>query len=532
MFKISVIGSTEGALITILILLPIILSSGISAFGQDNASQPDTNEQPPLSPSLSPSPNDTTEPDGIETPPPDATETTPTGEAEEATPTLTTAESAPSPPLVENQVVSIFQNQTVSIPLSPGDSRLKYIISEFPIHGEIIGVDKTTGELGGNIAIYVPNTNFIGDDSFQYFAQNSTQNIIQNSEVAMVTIKVNEPPTPIIDDIATRNALSFTIAIIAVVVITLVAKRIITRLQSLKYPDHKSKFLDIIRGQDMVPSLSVFQFLLWTYVLMFALIGVYFVRIFGGVSDPPQGPLPVYLLAIKGISVTTPIVSSLISSYRFSSAPSFEYGSQDESHEAGEEIPPPVKKPAFGEMLRLNDKPTLSRFQMFAWTWISIGIYLSVLFSTVGETSNSVWNLTVPDIDPMLVGLMGLSQVAFLGLKTTGSTGIQISKIFPLHAKPKQIFSIFGKNFGEERQIVWIGTERQITSTDHENLIFWSGDRIDIRIPEDIPLGRSYQIMVVKGGASKIAKDRVYVQSSPSTSGSTEPGATDTKLTS
>ena len=343
---------------------------------------------------------------------------------------------------------------------------------------------------------------------------------------------MNEPPTPIIDDIATRNALSFTIAIIAVAVITLVAKRIITRLQSLKYPDHKSKFLDMIRGQDMVPSLSVFQFLLWTFVLMFALIGVYFVRIFGGVSDPPQGPLPVYLLAIAGISVTTPIVSSLISSYRFSSAPSFEYGSQDESHEAGEEIPPPTKRPAFGEMLRLNDKPALSRFQMFAWTWISIGIYLSVLFSVVDETSNSVWNLTVPDIDPTLVALMGLSQVAFLGLKTTGSTGIQLSKIFPLHAKPKQILSIFGKNFGEERQIVWIGTERQITSTDQEHLIFWSGDRIDIRIPEDIPSGRSYQIMVVKGGASKIAKDMVHVQSSPSASGSTEPGATDTEITS
>ena len=357
------------------------------------------------------------------------------------------------------------------------------------------------------------------------------QNTIQNSEVALVTIEVNVPPTPIIDDIATRNALSFTIAIIAIVVVTLVAKRIITRLQSLKYPDHKSKFFDIIRGQDMVPSLSVFQFLLWTYVLMFALIGVYFVRIFGGVSDPPQGPLPVYLLAITGISVTTPIVSSLISSYRFSSAPSYDDSSQDESHEAGEEIPPPVKKPAFGEMLRLNDKPTLSRFQMFAWTWISIGIYLSVLFSVVDETSTSVQNLSVPDIDPTLVVLMGLSQVAFLGLKTTGSTGIQISKIYPLHAKPNQILSIFGKNFGEERQIVWIGTERQITSTDQEHMIFWSGDRIDIKIPQTIPPGE-YHIMVVKGGASKMAKDRVYVQSSPSTSGSTEPGATDTKLTS
>jgi hypothetical protein len=442
----------------------------------------------------------------------------------------TTVISSLSKPLTENQAVSIFQNQTVSIPLTPGDSRLKYIISELPIHGELVGVDNTTRELAGNIAMYVPNAGFVGDDSFRFFAQNRTQNVIQNSEVALVTIRVSEPPTPIIDDIATRNALSFTIAIIAVVVITLVSRRIIRKLQSPKYPDHRSKFFDMIRGQDMVPSLSVFQFLLWTFVLMFAFIGVYFVRIFGGVSDPPQGPLPVYLLAITGISVTTPIISSLITSFRFSPR-TYDYSSQDTSQEAEEETPPPAKRPAFGEMLRLNEKPALSRFQMFAWTWISIGIYLSVLFSKIGATSTSVWNLSVPDIDPTLVVLMGLSQVAFLGLKTTGSTGIQISKIYPLHAKPKQILSIFGKNFGEDRQIVWIGTEIQITSTDHEHLIFWSEDRIDIRIPHDIPSGRSYQIMVVKGGASRIAKDKVSIESSPSTTGMTEPGATETKLT-
>jgi hypothetical protein len=492
MDRLPIIGTNKEAVISMLILLPFFLSSGSSAFGQDEASQPSLDEQNQSSP-------------------------TPTGIP------------APSPPLVENQAVSIFQNQTVSIPLSPGDSRLTYFISTLPIHGNITGVDDTTRVVPGGIAIYAPDTNFIGDDSFKFSAQNRTQDVIQNSAIAQVTIRVNEPPTPIIDDIATRNALSFSIAIIAIVVITLVARRIITRLRSLKYPDHKSKFLDMIRGQDMVPSLSVFQFLLWTYVLMFALIGVYFVRIFGGVSDPPQGPLPVYLLAITGISVSTPIVSSLISSYRFSSAPSYEYSSEDDSYDEGEVPPPPAKRPAFGEMLRLNDKPTLSRFQMFAWTWISIGIYLSVLFSTVGETSNSVWNLTVPDIDPTLVVLMGLSQVAYLGLKTTGSTGIQISRIFPLHVEPKQILSIFGKNFGEERQIVWIGTERQVTPTDQEHLILWSDDRIDIKIPEGTPVERYYQIMIVKGGAAKTAKDKIYVRPPPSTSESTEPESTVTK---
>jgi hypothetical protein len=109
---------------------------------------------------------------------------------------------------------------------------------------------------------------------------------------------------------------------------------------------------------------------------------------------------------------------------------------------------------------------------------------------------------------------MGLSQFAFLGLKTTASTNIQISNIYPLEGKPKQVLSIFGKNFGEERQVVWFGTERRMTSEDQEHLIFWSGDRIDIKIPEDVPPG-DYRIMVVKGGLSKIAKYTFRVLPSP-----------------
>ena len=41
----------------------------------------------------------------------------------------------------------------------------------------------------------------------------------------------------------------------------------------------------------------------------------------------------------------------------------------------------------FSEMLNEYGKPTLSRFQMFVWTWICIGIYLAILFTVVYEGS-------------------------------------------------------------------------------------------------------------------------------------------------
>jgi Big-like domain-containing protein len=253
MTKFPAIGIGRAVKISLFILLPFILSSNNIGFGQNTT-------------------NSTNQTDSI-------TQIVPSED-----------EVAITAPLVENQMVSIFQNQTVSIPLSPGDSRLDYFISKPPLYGKITDVDKQNDPVPGGIAVYTPNTNFVGSDFFTFWAQDSSQNdtVTQNSEVVMVTINVNEPPSAIIPDIITRDVVSFVIAIIAILVVTLVARRIIRRLKSIKYPTHKSSFSDMIRGQDMVPSLSVFQFLLWTYVLMFAFIGVYFVRIFGGVSDPPQ----------------------------------------------------------------------------------------------------------------------------------------------------------------------------------------------------------------------------------------------------
>ena len=54
--------------------------------------------------------------------------------------------------------------------------------------------------------------------------------------------------------------------------------------------------------------------------------------------------------------------------------------------------------PKFAEMLNEYGKPSLGRFQMFAWTWISIIIYLFVFYSTVVSTANSPSTLALPDI--------------------------------------------------------------------------------------------------------------------------------------
>ena len=107
-------------------------------------------------------------------------------------------------------------------------------------------------------------------------------------------------------------------------------------------------------------------------------------------------------------------------------------------------------------MLEENEKPSLTRFQMFGWTWIGILIYIGILFSTVSTTLmdtqvvkimcqelqpnelgvcciNIVINHCkslqfLPDIDPTLVILMGLSQGGYLGGKIVTTPTMKIDK--------------------------------------------------------------------------------------------------------
>jgi hypothetical protein len=245
--------------------------------------------------------------------------------------------------------------------------------------------------------------------------------------------------------------------------------------------------------------------------LMFVLFSVYLIRIFGGVTEVIPGSPPYYLLALTGITFVTPFGSSFISALRYPKADIARETSAESSEEADTARETSAEssrkvRPPFGDMLREFGKPSLSRFQMFGWTWISIIIYLFVFGAVLGANYVNVVELEIPDVYPVLVVLMGLSQVVFLGAKANATSQIEITKVFPRTVTRGGNLSIFGLNFGTARQDVWIGT-RRIGSDDQEHLLGWSAGRIDIKIPSDIPESpdKGYEIMVAKGGSSKIA---------------------------
>jgi len=155
----------------------------------------------------------------------------------------------------------------------------------------------------------------------------------------------------------------------------------------------KAKFLDVLRGKDGKPSLAIFQFFVWTILVLFGIVMVSFVRIFGGYYEYPVDFLPVGMIAIMGISTAVPVIRNRMQK-------------QHEGIENEEPLEPASAKKiqtrqrrkkqlGFKSMLQEKGSPTLTRYQMFAWTWIGVTIYLTILFSTVVDIEKVMTELEV-----------------------------------------------------------------------------------------------------------------------------------------
>ncbi|MBV9179016.1 MAG: hypothetical protein JO297_18455 [Nitrososphaeraceae archaeon] len=208
---------------------------------------------------------------------------------------------------------------------------------------------------------------------------------------------------------------------------------------------YNMRFGDIIRDIGGFPSLARFQFLLWTSIVMFTLLGVYFIRLLMGSMMFPTA-IPVNLLIILGISVAVPIISNPISSIK--------YGDR---RPVGQMLNDSNRR-RLSTMLMENEKPSLFRFQMFAWTIISIIVFLGYFFSTT-TFINDINKLGVPDVPDIFVYIIGISQVAYIAGKATTAKSLAVLTIVPPRAPIGGDVMILGANFGSTRGRVFLKME-------------------------------------------------------------------------
>jgi len=183
-----------------------------------------------------------------------------------------------------------------------------------------------------------------------------------------------------------------------------------------------------VSSSDNRLSLSRFQMYVWTFVT----VGAYVTVVVGRRSFVD---IPGSVLALMGISQATFLGAKFIAGEQHARRESTSNQPTSTSPTRVIRKLEPAWQPSLldliegSEMISVGEEqvngqtvalleertvPNLAKFQMFSWTLVLIVLYIYALVGAQG--------LAMPEIPPQLLGLMGISQSAYLGRKLTSPT--------------------------------------------------------------------------------------------------------------
>ncbi len=175
----------------------------------------------------------------------------------------------------------------------------------------------------------------------------------------------------------------------------------------------------LVVGEDGRPSTSKFQMLVWTAAVVFAFLAIYQIRFSAGYSlELPD--VPTNLMIAMGISVVTAVSakSIAVSSQAKSTATAAAAAA------AGLPAAPAPQPSQSGLFADDSGTPDLGKVQVILWTVIAVGVFLSKVIAVIHCPDNppgSIAKLSLPDIGPTLMILMGLGHSAYIGKKISES---------------------------------------------------------------------------------------------------------------
>ena len=337
----------------------------------------------------------------------------------------------------ENGNQSIKESAVIS---NPTHLPFTFIVTKNSTHGTIT--------IMGSTLKYTPSPNYNGSDRFTIKASAinttsaTTKPILSNQQIVNVVIEpkplFNAPPV-------TRAALAFGLSSVVVILIFFFSFLIIRKTGKFEKPPPiaRTKFRDILRDENWYPSLAIFQFLMWTAIVLFAYFGIALLRFFSGVG--PFTDINQNILIVMGISAGTTVGATYISNRKYGMAvPAIIESTRD--------IPTDEDRknlPEYKTMLMENDKITLTRFQMFAWTWIGVIAYLGLLFMVISTQLDYIKLISLPTLPAVFPILMGISQGAYLSDKLFRQKYISINEVRPKNLRLNQTgntITIFGSN--------------------------------------------------------------------------------------
>jgi hypothetical protein len=164
-------------------------------------------------------------------------------------------------------------------------------------------------------------------------------------------------------------------------------------------------------------SLTHFQLVLWTILILSLVSGVFWGRLIEGVSDPLSFKIPGEVLGLLGISVGSAVLASTVKASRNAGNPQSVAASSNHD------------RPRFAQMFMVEegeeaDKVVdVTKYQNFIITLILIAAYTALAIHAVKDAGSAAAFASLPKFSETFLILVGISQAAYVGGKVVPGHG-------------------------------------------------------------------------------------------------------------
>jgi hypothetical protein len=271
----------------------------------------------------------------------------------------------------------------------------------------------------------------------------------------------------------------------------------------------------LVEGSDGRLSVSKAQVAVWTAAVAYSYVTLYAARAFQAHDVHPIDTIPQNILIVLGISAASAVGAKAITVSKISS----------------NQIQKTDKEPGSASLADLvagdDNCPDINKVQLLFWTAVSVVVYVSLTngalqhyFASLDCTTappagnpltalslmragHDLNCLALPNIDAVLMVLMGLSHGTYLGGKLTQADLPRVSSVTPLSGPPGTAVVLQGVDFGTVLGSIFLDNRPYWGSS---TSIAWDDNKISFNWPDkdadasDWVSGRSVAITIVTGG--------------------------------
>ncbi len=155
--------------------------------------------------------------------------------------------------------------------------------------------------------------------------------------------------------------------------------------------------LHVSDGADGRPSTSKFQFFLWTAVIVWGYSAIATGRWIDGAS-PGEIDMPTNLFILMGLGAGTALGAKLVTVSRGGRTP----------------LTDPSARTYRSLVADDDGNPALEKIQVLAWTFVAVGVFIVSVWEILGASGPPS---SLPNVDDALLVLLGIGQVAYVGVK-------------------------------------------------------------------------------------------------------------------